>query len=70
MLGAKCADFIASRASIGGKNTKAIHVYVEDGVDAHCKRIKAAGAVIVNESADEFCGDRIIPAVTSCACWL
>lgn len=58
MLGSEWAEFIASPASVGGKNTQAIHVHLEDGIDAHCERARAAGAVIVQEPRDEFYGDR------------
>jgi len=58
MLGAEWAEFIASPASVGGKNTQAIHVHLADGIDAHCERARAAGAVILKEPADEFYGDR------------
>lgn len=58
MLGGEWADFIASPASIGGRNTQAIHVHIENGLDAHCERATAAGAVILKEPADEFYGDR------------
>ncbi len=58
MLGAEWADFIASPVSLEGKNTQAIHVHLEDGIDAHCERARAAGAVILQEPTDEFYGDR------------
>lgn len=58
MLGVEWADFIASPASVGGKNTQAIHVHLEDGIDAHCERARAAGAEILKEPTDEFYGDR------------
>jgi len=58
MLGAEWAEFIASPASLGGKNTQAIHVHLADGIDAHCERARAAGAVILKEPGDEFYGDR------------
>jgi len=58
MLGAEWAEFIASPASVGGKNTQAIHVHLADDIDAHCERARAAGAVILKEPADEFYGDR------------
>jgi uncharacterized glyoxalase superfamily protein PhnB len=58
MLGTEWTDFVASPASVGGKNTQAIHVRLEDGIDAHCERARAAGAVILKEPSDEFYGDR------------
>ena len=58
MVGSEWADFVASPASVGGKNTQSIHVQLQDGIDAHCERARAAGAVILMEPADQFYGDR------------
>jgi uncharacterized glyoxalase superfamily protein PhnB len=58
MVGSEWADFIASPASVGGKNTQTIHVHLNDGIDAHCERARAAGATIIREPADQFYGDR------------
>lgn len=58
-VGSEWADFIASPASIGGKNTQSIHVHLKDGLDAHCAQARAAGAVIVREPDDQFYGDRV-----------
>ena len=58
MVGSEWAEFIASPASVGGKNTQSIHVQLEGGIDAHCERARAAGAVILQEPTDEFYGDR------------
>jgi uncharacterized glyoxalase superfamily protein PhnB len=58
MIGSEWADFIASPAATGGKNTQTTHVQLKDGIDAHCQRARAAGAVIVREPADQFYGDR------------
>lgn len=52
------ADFIASPAATGGRNTQRIHVQMADGLDAHCERARAAGAEIVREPEDQFYGDR------------
>lgn len=57
-VGGEWAEFVASPVSVGGKNTQSIHVHLEDGVDAHCARARAAGAVILQEPADQFYGDR------------
>jgi uncharacterized glyoxalase superfamily protein PhnB len=57
-VGAEWAEFIASPAAVGGKNTQTIHVHLKDGIDAHCARARAAGAVILQEPADQFYGDR------------
>jgi uncharacterized glyoxalase superfamily protein PhnB len=58
MVGSEWADFVASPASVGGKNTQSIHVQLRDGIDAHCERARAAGAAILMEPADQFYGDR------------
>jgi uncharacterized glyoxalase superfamily protein PhnB len=58
MVGSEWADFVASPASVAGKNTQTIHVHLNDGIDAHCARARAAGAMIIREPADQFYGDR------------
>ncbi|AQV95446.1 glyoxalase [Cupriavidus necator] len=58
MVGSEWADFTASPASIGGKNTQTVHVHLPDGLDQHCQRARASGAVILREPQDEFYGDR------------
>lgn len=58
MPGSEWAEFIASPASVGGKNTQSIRVQLQDGIDAHCERARAAGATIVKEPADQFYGAR------------
>ncbi|WP_373378445.1 VOC family protein [Cupriavidus nantongensis] len=62
MVGSEWADFTASPASIGGKNTQTVHVHLPDGIDQHCERARAAGAVILREPQDEFYGDRTYTA--------
>ena len=61
-VGREWAEFIASPASIGGKNTQSIYVMLQDGIDAHCERARTAGAVILQEPADQFYGDRTFRA--------
>jgi uncharacterized glyoxalase superfamily protein PhnB len=51
-----------SPSSLGGVNTQSVHVQLESGLDAHCERARAAGAVIVREPADQFYGDRVYAA--------
>ena len=58
MIGGEWIDYVASPASIGGKNTQSIHVHLAAGIEAHCDRARAAGAVILQEPADQFYGDR------------
>jgi uncharacterized glyoxalase superfamily protein PhnB len=61
-VGSEWADHVCSPASVGGKNTQSIHVHIQDGIDAHCERARAAGAVIVREPEDQFYGDRVYMA--------
>lgn len=58
MVGREWAEFTASPASLKGRNTQTIHVHLQDGIDAHCERARAAGATIIREPADQFYGDR------------
>jgi uncharacterized glyoxalase superfamily protein PhnB len=48
---------------MAGANTQTVHVRLDDGLDAHCERARAAGATIVREPQDEFYGDRVYAAV-------
>ena len=57
-VGSEWADFTASPAGVGGKNTQTIHVHLREGIDAHCAGARAAGAAILQEPADQFYGDR------------
>jgi uncharacterized glyoxalase superfamily protein PhnB len=59
MVGSEWADFVASPASVGRKNTQNIHVMLKDGLDAHCARARAAGAEIIREPEDQFYGHRV-----------
>lgn len=58
MVGSEWAEFTASPANVGGKNTQFLHVHLTEDVDAHCARARAAGAVILEEPNDQFYGDR------------
>jgi uncharacterized glyoxalase superfamily protein PhnB len=62
MIGSEFAEWAASPASIGGKNTQRVHVRLERGIDEHCARARQAGAE-VSEPADQFYGDRTYMAV-------
>jgi len=63
MVGSEWTDYVASPASIGGKVTQTINVHLADGgIDAHCERARAAGAVILRPLSDEFYGDRTYSA--------
>lgn len=63
MVGAEWADWARSPASLGGSVTQTVHVHLEGGLDEHCERARAAGAVIAAEPADQFYGDRTYRAV-------
>jgi uncharacterized glyoxalase superfamily protein PhnB len=52
-----------SPASVSGKNTQSLNVHLESGIDEHCERARAAGAVIIREPVDQFYGDRNYMAV-------
>src|SRR5689334_18535168 len=58
MVGSEWAPHVASPASVGGRNTQSIHVHLREEIDAHCARARAVGAVILQEPADQFYGDR------------
>jgi uncharacterized glyoxalase superfamily protein PhnB len=63
MVGAEWAEWGRSPASLGGSNTQSVHVALPGGLDEHCERARAAGAVIEAEPADQFYGDRVYRAV-------
>lgn len=63
MVGTEWSDDHKSPRSVGGKNTQSVHVHLTEDVDAHCERARKAGAVIVQEPADQFYGDRTYRAV-------
>jgi uncharacterized glyoxalase superfamily protein PhnB len=62
MIGNEFAEWAASPASIGGKNTQRVHVRLERGIDEHCARARQAGAE-VSEPADQFYGERAYMAI-------
>ncbi len=63
MVGSEWDAQHKSPASMGGVNTQSIHVQLDEGIDAHCERARAAGAVITREPVDQFYGDRSYMAV-------
>ena len=63
MVGAEWSDSIRSPRSVGGVNTQNLHVTIDNDIDAHCERARAAGAVILMEPEDQFYGDRTYRAV-------
>ncbi|AZO41162.1 hypothetical protein EJ076_08450 [Mesorhizobium sp. M7D.F.Ca.US.005.01.1.1] len=54
----KWADYVASPASVSGKNTQSVYVRLKDSIDAHCEQARAAGADIIQEPTDQFYGER------------
>ncbi|MEP6967332.1 MAG: VOC family protein [Pseudomonadota bacterium] len=62
MVGSEWDARHKSPASLQGVNTQSIHVQLQSGLDAHCERARAAGAVITREPADQFYGDRVYSA--------
>ncbi|MBA3810660.1 MAG: VOC family protein [Caulobacteraceae bacterium] len=62
MVGSEWDARHKSPASLEGVNTQSIHVQLQGGLDAHCERARAAGAVITREPADQFYGDRVYGA--------
>jgi uncharacterized glyoxalase superfamily protein PhnB len=63
MVGAEWADWSKSPNSVQGANTQNLHVSMENEINAHCERARAAGAVITSEPEDQFYGDRTYSAV-------
>jgi uncharacterized glyoxalase superfamily protein PhnB len=63
MIGGEWSGAHVSPASVGGKNTQAIHVQLTESVDAHCERARAAGAKILVEPDTQFYGDRTYRAL-------
>ena len=58
MIGNEWTADHKSPASIDGKNTQTVHAHLKDDIDKHCVRARKAGAVILQEPADQFYGDR------------
>ena len=54
---------IRSPASVEGVNTQFVRINIDDGIDAHCERARAAGAVITAEPEDQFYGARVYRAL-------
>lgn len=58
MVGSEWSDDHRSPASLGGKNTQSVHVHMDEDIDDHCERARAAGAEIIVEPETQFYGDR------------
>lgn len=49
---------MCSPASLGGSATQFVWIELDEDLDAHCARARAAGAKIVDEPTDQFYGAR------------
>ena len=58
MVGSEWSADHQSPLSVGGRNTQTVSIQIDDDIDAHYRRAKEAGAVIVSEPEDQFYGDR------------
>ena len=58
MVGSEWSDAHRSPASLDGHNTQSLHVHIDEDIDVHCERARAAGAEIIDEPAEQFYGDR------------
>lgn len=58
MIAREWRDETRSPKGLNGKNTQFLHVHVESDIDQHCERARKAGAIIDQEPADQFYGDR------------
>jgi uncharacterized glyoxalase superfamily protein PhnB len=58
MIGGQWEASIKSPKSVGGANTQVVHVQLDEDLDAHCARARAAGASITAEPEEQFYGDR------------
>ncbi len=63
MVGTEWSERHRSAKSMGGINTQTVHVQLDQDLDAHCERARAAGAVILQEPETQFYGDRTYRAI-------
>jgi uncharacterized glyoxalase superfamily protein PhnB len=63
MVGGEWEARTRSPRSANGVNTQAMHLEVEQDIDAHCAKARAAGAVVVQEPEDQFYGARTYRAL-------
>jgi uncharacterized glyoxalase superfamily protein PhnB len=54
---------LKSPLSLGGAGTQFIRIHLDENIDAHCERARAAGARITQEPADQFYGARTYRAL-------
>jgi uncharacterized glyoxalase superfamily protein PhnB len=58
MVGSEWDASTKSPVSVGRMCTQTVHLHLDEDVDAHCARARAAGAEILMEPATQFYGDR------------
>jgi uncharacterized glyoxalase superfamily protein PhnB len=58
MVGAEWSVPFRSPRSVGGVNTQCLHIAIDTDVDAHCAKVRAAGADVIAEPEDQFYGHR------------
>lgn len=58
VVDAEWAEYVASPASVGGRNTQMVYLRLPGGLDDHCSRARAAGAVILQEPENQVYGER------------
>ncbi|MEZ6029382.1 MAG: VOC family protein [Hyphomonadaceae bacterium] len=58
MVGTEWSEDHRSPKSIGGKCTQTVHLHLNEDLDAHCERARAAGADIIAAPETQFYGDR------------
>ena len=63
MIGGEWASWVRSPSSLSGANSQSVHVELLGGIEEHCERARAAGAIIAAEPEDQFYGDRTYRAV-------
>lgn len=58
MIGSEWHADTKSPASLGRKCTQTVHVHMDEDINQHCERARAAGAEIIAAPEDQFYGDR------------
>ena len=58
MVGWEWNESTRSPASVGRVCTQTVHLHLEEDIDAHCERARAAGAEIMADPEPQFYGDR------------
>jgi uncharacterized glyoxalase superfamily protein PhnB len=58
MVGGQWSPAHASPATLDGRVTQTVHIYIDGDVDAHCRAAAAAGAEILQPPETQFYGAR------------